>query len=120
MKYCSKCGAEYFDEKDRCPECDVVLVSENEWKEILARREAENREIFVKVWTVENQFEADIIKDALEHEKITVMVRSFHDTSFDGIYMAGKGWGVIMVPEDQKDKAMEIIEALKKSGTDLE
>jgi hypothetical protein len=115
MKYCRECSSEYFDDKDRCPECDCELVSQQQWEEILEEKQAEDSMEFVKVKIVENQFEADIIKGVLENEGVPVMVRSFHDTSFDGIFESQKGWGVILVPDGKKEKALIVIEQLKDS-----
>ena len=119
MKYCKDCGSEYFDDKDRCPECDCVLVSQQQWKEILVKKQAEDNDVFIKVKNVENRFEADIIMGVLENEGIPVMVRSFHDTSFDGIFESQKGWGVILVPEEQKEKAVLIIDELKEMDKEI-
>ena len=78
----------------------------------ISDREMEDQEVFVKVKTVENEFEADIIRDALEKEDIPVLVRSFRDTSFDGIFIPQKGWGIILVPEEHREKAKNVIEAV--------
>jgi len=112
MKYCPKCGAEFFDAIESCAECNEPLINEQEWKKIIDDREMEDQEVFVKVKTVENEFEADIIRDALEKEDIPVLVRSFHDTSFDGIFIPQKGWGIILVPEEHREKAKNVIEAV--------
>ena len=114
MKYCPKCGGEYFDDIASCEECNAGLVSEQEWVEILEKQKVEDEEVFVKVAIVDNQFEADVIKDALEKEDIPVLMRSFRDTSFDGIYIPQKGWGSVHVPEEFREKAQEVIEAVDK------
>jgi hypothetical protein len=84
-------------------------------KKLLAEREREAREVFVKVATVDNKFEADVLTNTLQKECIPVMVRSFHDTAYDGIYIPQKGWGIILVPAEDKDKAEEIIASVKGS-----
>jgi methionyl-tRNA synthetase len=112
MKYCPKCGSEYFDDAINCHECNETLINEREWKKCVTKRKAEDKEFFVRVKTVEDRFEADIIKDALEKENVPVLVRSFQDTSFDGIFIPQKGWGIILVPEEHRDKAKYIIESL--------
>jgi predicted nucleic acid-binding Zn-ribbon protein len=114
MKYCPKCGSEYFDQIDSCKECNVELVSQQEWGKNLEKQKKENEEIFVKVAIVDNQFEADVIKDALEKEDIPVLMRSFRDTSFNGIFIPQKGWGSVHVPEEFREKAQEVIEAVDK------
>lgn len=112
MHYCPRCGAEFYENVASCPECNEALVDEGQWQRIVESREKEASEVFVRVKTVENQFEADVIRDALEKEGIAVLVRSFADTSFNGIYVAQKGWGIIEVPEEHAARARAVVESL--------
>ena len=113
MKYCPGCGGEFFDTIETCSDCNESLLDEQEWRKIVAERKIEDQEIFVKVKTVENEFEADIIRDALEKEDIPVLVRNFHDTSFNGLFIPQKGWGIILVPEEYREDAKNILEAIE-------
>jgi hypothetical protein len=118
MKYCPNCEIEYLDTIDECADCKTRLIGEEAMKKLLAEREREAREVFVKVATVDNKFEADVLTNTLKKECIPVMVRSFHDTAYDGIYIPQKGWGIILVPAEDKDKAEEIIASVKGSITE--
>ena len=118
MKYCPNCEIEYLDTIDECADCNTRLIGEEAMKKLLAEREREAREVFVKVATVDNKFEADVLSNTLKKECIQVMVRSFHDTAYDGIYIPQKGWGIILVPAEDKDKAEEIIASVKSSITE--
>ena len=115
MKYCPNCETEYLDTIEECADCKTRLIGEEALKTLLAEREREAREVFVKIATVENKFEADVLTNTLKKECIPVMVRSFHDTAYDGIYIPQKGWGIILVPAENKDKAEEIIAAVKNT-----
>jgi hypothetical protein len=115
MKYCPNCETEYLDTIEECADCKTRLIGEEALKTLLADREREAREVFVKIATVENKFEADVLTNTLKKECIPVMVRSFHDTAYDGIYIPQKGWGIILVPAEDKDKAEEIITAVKNT-----
>ncbi len=79
---------------------------------------------FVSVHTLANQFEADLLKGALENEGIPVIVRSFHDTAYDGIYIPQKGWGRLLVPEVHREKSesliCQILEDIEKGGSRYE
>lgn len=115
MKYCPVCETEYKDEIQECAECTARLIDEQAMKSIQAAREREAREVFVKVATVGNKFEADVITNALAKECIPTLVRSYQDTAYDGIFIPQKGWGIIMVPTEHKEKAEGIILAIKET-----
>jgi len=67
-----------------------------------------------KVTVVENKFEADLIANTLQQEGIPFMIRSYHDTAYNGIFIPQKGWGAIMVPEELEIKARDIIAELRE------
>lgn len=81
---------------------------------------AETQFQYVKVHTLSNRFEADVIANALSQEGIPVIVRSFEETPYSGLFIPQKGWGRIMVPEEMADLAREIISSLaeKEEGDD--
>lgn len=115
MRYCPECGNEFVDAVTTCSACDKLLISEAEWKKNLAERQMENQETFVRVATAADQFEADVLRDALEGEQIPVLVRNYQDTSFNGLFIPQKGWGSILVPDEFRIKARTIIEALESA-----
>ncbi len=79
---------------------------------------------FVSIHTIANQFEGDILKSALEEEGIPVIVRTFHDTAYDGIYIPQKGWGQLMVPSgfEQRSRSVvgDILKDIEKGGSRYE
>jgi hypothetical protein len=119
MKYCPECEAEYREEIRECADCQIPLISAEAHQERKRQeqdeRERLTKETFVPVKVAENAFEADRIRAALEQEGFTVLVRTFEDTAYDGIYVAQKGWGYIEVPEDEKERAERLVEELDRA-----
>ena len=68
-----------------------------------------------KAGIIENRFEGDRIRQALEEAQIPYLVKSFLDTAYDGLYIPQKGWGAVMVPEELREKAEKIILEVKTS-----
>ena len=77
---------------------------------------AETELKYVKVHTLSNRFEADVITEALRQEGIPVLVRSFVETAYTVLFTPQKGWGRIMVPKEMADQAREIISSLTQEN----
>jgi hypothetical protein len=118
MKYCPGCESEFLDSVTRCEDCNSKLISEDQWTILQIERKQEADEIFVRAGVAGDSFEADVMKDALKKEGIPVLVRSFQDTSFDGIYVAQKGFAVIEVPQSFQSRARAVLESLVQPRSD--
>ncbi len=118
MKYCPRCEEEFQDIAERCKECECALISEQQWRALQVDRRQDADEVFVRVAVAGDRFEADIMKDALEKEQIPLLVRTFHDTSFDGIFINQKGWALIEVPKSFLPRARQIIDAITIAGSE--
>jgi hypothetical protein len=68
-----------------------------------------------KLITVDNQFQADLLTDALGKAEIPFLVREYKDTAYDGLFVTQKGWGTIMVEESKLDEARIISKDLLDS-----
>ena len=64
---------------------------------------------FVKIFVVENTFEADLVSQALQEEGIPVMLKRFSDTAYDGLYIPQKGWAAVMIPEEFKTMGEKVV-----------
>ena len=69
---------------------------------------------FEKIAILENDDEARILDSILDEWEIPHIIRSYHDTAFDGLYQTQKGWGYVSVPVEFKERLLEIIKDLRK------
>jgi hypothetical protein len=73
---------------------------------------------FVKVIVLDNEFEAQLVDSILEERDIPHRMRSYHDTAYDGLFQAQKGWGHVSAPEGFADEIRDIVHELReKAGT---
>jgi len=70
---------------------------------------------YVKVATLENDIEALLLESVLKERGIPHFLRSYHDTAYDGLFQAQKGWGLVTAPEDRLREILEILQDLRKS-----
>jgi hypothetical protein len=73
-------------------------MSQNRWK---------------KLHTVENIFEMDMIKDALEKESIDYIVKEHKDTAYDGLFILQKGYATFQVKERDEAAARAVVAKVK-------
>ncbi len=64
----------------------------------------------VSIYTFQNVIEESRIRAALEAEGIEVMILSFEDSAYNGIYTLQKGRGQIRVLEKDVENAKKIVE----------
>lgn len=68
---------------------------------------------FIKVATIENTIEAQIVQSVLEERQIPHRIRSYHDTAYDGLFQMQKGWGAIYAPPDNKREIEDVLASLR-------
>jgi hypothetical protein len=76
---------------------------------------ATNQQDLVRVHTVENRFEADLLTQALKQEGIPVLLRRFEETAYDGLFVMQMGWGALLVPADYEEEARRLIDNVLES-----
>ncbi|UCG11879.1 MAG: hypothetical protein JSU72_15365 [Deltaproteobacteria bacterium] len=67
---------------------------------------------FVSVYTIANRFEGDLLMDALKRENVPAILRTFEETAYDGLFVPQRGWGQILVPEENAPEAHEALAPL--------
>jgi hypothetical protein len=67
---------------------------------------------YKKIVVLNNAMEADLISNLLKERGIPHCIRSFHDSAYDGLYQAQKGWGRVEAPEEYKEEIEALFNAL--------
>jgi len=68
---------------------------------------------FVKIADLENDFEAQLLDSILTERDIPHLMRSYHDTAYDGLFQTQKGWGNVCAPLPCRDEVLEILSDLR-------
>jgi hypothetical protein len=54
----------------------------------------------VKILMLKNELEAMLLDEILTDKQIPHLVRSYHDSAYDGLWQTQSGWGHIEAPEE--------------------
>lgn len=71
----------------------------------------------IPIYTIMNLVEASAIEAALKEAGIKFVIRYFTDSAYDGIFVAQKGYGQVLVEEINRAAAEEIIAEISEKGT---
>lgn len=69
---------------------------------------------FKKILVLENQVEAHMMEEALDKRKIPHLIHSYHDSAYDGLFQAQKGWGHVAGRPQDEGEIRKIYEDIKK------
>jgi hypothetical protein len=69
---------------------------------------------YEKIEILENDDEARLLGSILDEWGIPHIIRSYHDTAFNGLYQTQKGWGYISAPVEFKEEVKKILKDLRE------
>jgi hypothetical protein len=73
-------------------------------------------EDYKKIAVLEDDFEAGLLESILSEREIPHRMRSYHDTAYDGLFQAQKGWGFVAAPEQYEAEVEEILSDLREAA----
>lgn len=62
-----------------------------------------------KILSLSSEIEAMKIKDILDKNQIPHVIRSFHDSAYDGLFQNQYGWGVLEADEADQARILELL-----------
>ncbi len=75
-----------------------------------------NEHKFDRIVVLENAIEAQLVGSILDEQNIPYRMQSYHDTAFNGLFQAQKGWGVIFAPLSFKKEILDIIDSIRSEN----
>jgi hypothetical protein len=79
----------------------------------------EETAVFEKAAVLESPFEAQVLASILEDEGVPHLVRSYHDTAYDGLFQMQKGWGEIRARPVDAYRVREILDLVRSDKHDI-
>jgi hypothetical protein len=59
-----------------------------------------------KILLLNNEFEAKLLDEILTEKNIPHLIRSYHDSVYDGLWQMQSGWGHLEAPAEFQDEIL--------------
>ena len=67
-----------------------------------------------RIIDLDNEVIATLMESILNEREIPHILRTYHDSAYDGLWAFQQGWGFIEAPAEYRDEIVRIFEDLKK------
>ena len=74
----------------------------------------------VRILVFNNEIEAKLLSEILTAKEIPHMVRSFHDSAYDGLFQVNAGWGILEGTEEFRDEILKIYAEMSLPDNQIE
>ena len=115
MKTCAYCGRENEDQATKCQECGTDFVRASAPTEPIQKESGET-ERFEKVTVLDNEVQAELMDEVLSSRGIPHIMQTYHDSALDGLFQAGKGWGVILAPLSFREEILAALAEIRRQS----
>ena len=70
----------------------------------------------VKILVLNNEIEATLFEQILKDRNIPFLIRTFHDSAYDGIWQNQAGWGHVMAPAEYKEEILKLYSEMSNAS----
>jgi len=74
----------------------------------------------VKILTLRTEAEAILLSGLLDQAGIPHMLKSFHDTAYDGMWQTQTSWGTLWADEENRETITKLYREMSPPGTEYE
>ena len=62
----------------------------------------------VKILVFNNEFEAKLLSEILNDKEIPHIIKSYHDSAYDGLWQIQSGWGHLEASDEFREEILQI------------
>lgn len=73
----------------------------------------------VKILVFKNEVEALLLDEILTDKEIPHLLRSYHDSAYDGLWQLNSGWGHIEAEEEYREEILNIYDEMSRQSSIL-
>ena len=69
-----------------------------------------------KIAVLDNEVQAELVDSVLTERGIPHLMRSYHDSAYDGLFQVGKGWGAILAPASFREEILATLAEIRRQS----
>jgi hypothetical protein len=70
---------------------------------------------YIKVAVLDNAFEAYLIEEVLNDQRIPHIIQSYHDDVYGNLFQMTKGWGAVQAPSSFREHIITVLQDIRTS-----
>ena len=71
-----------------------------------------------KILVLSNEFEAKLLDEILTDKDIPHIIRSYHDSAYDGLWQMQSSWGHVEAPEEYREEITETFSKMSSESSE--
>ena len=69
---------------------------------------------YEKIVILNNEVEARLLESILQESNIPYLLKSYHDSAYDGLWQTQMGWGHVEAPSEYKEEILRLYKDITK------
>jgi hypothetical protein len=69
-----------------------------------------------KIAILDDEMQAQLVEAVLTDRGIPHVLRTYHDSAYDGLFQTQKGWGVILAPPEHREEILIVLADLGRES----
>jgi hypothetical protein len=70
-----------------------------------------------KIDVLDNEVQAELVDSVLSERGIPHLMRSYHDSAYDGLFQGQGGWGHVEAPAALRDEILAVIQDIRRQAS---
>ncbi len=69
-----------------------------------------------KIAILNDEMQAQLLEAVLSDQGIPHVLRTYHDSAYDGLFQTQKGWGVVLAPPEHREEILTVLADLERDS----
>jgi len=73
-----------------------------------------------KIAVLDGMVETQLLESMLKEQDIPHLIKTYHDSAYDGLFQGPRGWGHVEAPADREEEVLALLDGLRSQGKEEE